>query len=1787
MVAAVDTQLGQTDQPFTIEELQKYAELGFDANKAVEAGYTPDQVRQIVARDEQQSAQKKAQKVAVDEQYVADKAQEKVDIGQGSNTRPTPDPQVKPFEPAPDAGFFDGNTGVTDLGKVVGQTMSSFIGDVVGFGLRKLGEAMGNEAIAQGGDFIRESGKSVAGVFGESLSPGAKSDQAQDVFTYYKPGDVIPKGINPGFNIGSLGQLGASVLGSSGPIVGAGRQIAKALPKFMSPGARGGVSIGTAGGVGEGLATGADVYDDALATTDEVIKKSPIYKSIRQMIQAANPDADEASIIDFTRQQIASQISSETALQAGGLIGITSIPLGAFLGRLGILGGKSNDIYRRGFTASMYEGAKKEGVQEWVQESGQQIISNYGMYLNGTNPRPISGVGVAEAGAKGLLGGGGVGAGTGALGRFARPSDPGQLPTGAPPDEAIAADLAAAGEPTAGAPPVGPVDEGKTEEEAEAEEEYQGRGVDEYGNPRPSMSDLDVERQEREDEEARAKTEGDQVNVDGEITLTKKPRPVEEIIGDTSLPPRFETPTFTEEELNELHGKARTERGLDEVDERQEPLQLETEVPLTTEQIEEQLNEKHTRDVDATIEKLQETLNLKVAKAKNLSKRKDKKTAETLKGTIAHIDLDDVEVFGELYKAMGDKITLLEKQEAAFSKMQSKKPLTPEQADRFAKTSRQLSALKEIRESMVSRIDPVTQKPIKKLAREQYEDWLQDFFRSGVNQLSILEMEFPRQIIERYLPASMDKEAKIRYVDAAIEQSQRIGGFEAVGSAEGVLVDEIKDGKPTGKKVYASETSSGAGFIRLDKAEVMRIKVQSAVKLRRDAYQDAKKAIHRKLYGDKENTGFHKRLTDFNNKLNTLLNLEVGNPKKITLDVANDRYTELVNEFTNRFSSTVEGHVEKIRVANRKAENLARQGGFDLEPFSNVISEVSTAEDLLVAEKLEKSGVAFLNSAIKNDYDPRGNYVGRTAQRIAKGEVLEAIEDDLGDIEADVSDVKGEIQPVGTDVQTTEITRRIVEGRGQNYNEYRDAFGNLIEVSNLEEEMLAKEQVDRTKARAELRKAEEEGREQARAAIPKEQLVGASPGKIERLTMIELEKRQIQKNKEIVEQRKLERQQSAKAQFPVLPEERGISLKKFPSGPREVSSDPTIRVETLEDTGLPELEPKRGGPTIVKEKKPEKDAVRPIPYSGKPPTNKSYSKSIEKASVGYRRVNGDLGLGWWHTAPEYTEKPYDPTPQDGYRVIRDSQGKITGSERVAGKHVEGKQAKGKPYKQKRKEAEGRELSVRDYEKTAIRFEEGIGGKTEYISYGLVSRSTGMIGLKQVVMLGIDLPNENGQLEMEETGKVNEEVKFIGHVEINYDPDNEGEVFKIKFDPDVYTLYGLNAETINDVVARAAAGELINEYVGSMGESSYFVTKKMFSQSMPSERARLAFDKIISVYETPFHDFKAEAQLEQLQSIQKKWRRGQEIVELRKWRKMVKEYQAKEKKHAAAIRHNIKLDENVVDRYQKFARKALTEIRKAKKEAEAAVAKNKKPTNKKPLDKRSPDGVGASVKTAEPMPIPDSDVKDGFKDVKYDPDKVLEAEKMKSEVTAYIRELVEMEMAIEARDPTKESGQIKVIEGKISKLRKDWLNRTLEVKDFKVRAALAKIVREEMDAARAKVVLPPTGSPVGKAGVPVAEPAEVPMTVDEENENLDRQMEEAEKDLKETLEDDTLTPDQQLAKWNAKLAAEGQGELKPAAATPKETIDLIKQVDTQNPKLTVANDKDNGATDDQQACLFPK
>jgi hypothetical protein len=553
-----------------------------------------------------------------------------------------------------------------------------------------------------------------------------------------------------------------------------------------------------------------------------------------------------------------------------------------------------------------------------------------------------------------------------------------------------------------------------------------------------------------------------------------------------------------------------------------------------------------------------------------------------------------------------------------------------------------------------------------------------------------------------------------------------------------------------------------------------------------------------------------------------------------------------VNEFTNKFSSTVEGHVEKIRVANRKAENLARQGGFDLELFSNVISEVSTGEDLLVAEKLEKSAVTFLNSAIKNDYDPKGTYVGRTAQRIAKGEVLEAIQDELGEIEADVSDVKGKIQPVGTDVQTTEITRRIVEGRGQNYNEYRDELGNLIEVGSPEEEMLAREQVDRTKARAKLRKAEEEGREQARAAIPKEQLVGASPGKIEQLTMAELEKRQIQKNKEFMEQRKLERQQSAKAQYPVLPEERGISLREFPSGPREVSSDPTIRVETLEDTGLDELELKRGGPTIVKEEKP-KDAIRPIPYSGKPPKNKVFTKTVEKGGIGFRRGNGDLGIGWWSTDPDYKEKPYAP---------------------------------------RRKEADERELSKRDRERVAIHPEEGIGGKEVYMSYGLVSRTSGIIGDRQTIMLGIDLPNANGDLEIEETGRVNEEVKFIGYMVIDYNQDREGEVFTFKLDPDVFTLYGLDSETVNAVVGRAAAGELINEYNGSMGESSYFKIKKLFSSALKNETARDAFDKAVFFYEQPYRDFKADYRLKQLQDIQKKWRKALPKAEHRKWKRMI-------------------------------------------------------------------------------------------------------------------------------------------------------------------------------------------------------------------------------------------------------------------------------------------------------------
>ena len=128
-----------------------------------------------------------------------------------------------------------------------------------------------------------------------------------------------------------------------GPTLKLAQPIAKALGKV--PGVKAveratGVGVSGAGGLAgaagtiEGMNSAADAYRDAMSATDEEIVKSPLYKSIAQLIAPNYPNATAKDLIDFTRHQVANQTAWEIGTKSGTLVAATSLPFGSFLGRM-------------------------------------------------------------------------------------------------------------------------------------------------------------------------------------------------------------------------------------------------------------------------------------------------------------------------------------------------------------------------------------------------------------------------------------------------------------------------------------------------------------------------------------------------------------------------------------------------------------------------------------------------------------------------------------------------------------------------------------------------------------------------------------------------------------------------------------------------------------------------------------------------------------------------------------------------------------------------------------------------------------------------------------------------------------------------------------------------------------------------------------------------------------------------------------------------------------------------------------------------------------------------------------------------------------------------------------------------------------------------------------------------------------------------------------------------------------------------------------------------------------
>ena len=403
---------------FTEEDYERFEKLGLNVQNALAKGATAEEVSQAAKNIEQKQIQTSEREVIREESGLAPPP---------IQSRPVNVPyQDVPPQPVDDS-FWQTDTGPLDMGKAAGASFSNLAGTVVGHGVEWLGEQLQSPTMSQAGQMIKDSSRMASEKMMESMSEGAKAEAygPRSIFKYEQEGDVIPSGIG-NMTLGTIQQLIASGAASSLGILGPAKYIASKLQKIpkVTPGQAGAVGMGTSAGVIEGTATASDVYESTKNTPPEVIVQSPLYQETREHIKSAYPEATEDQLMEFITEQIAKQASWESGWRAGAGIGVTSMPVGSFLGKMGLFGKKAGGTaeLRKGLLPTAWTGTTKEARQEFYQEAGQQVSQNFGDYLVGKSPNAINLSGVAEAGAAGALGGGPVGGALATYGNLRLPT---------------------------------------------------------------------------------------------------------------------------------------------------------------------------------------------------------------------------------------------------------------------------------------------------------------------------------------------------------------------------------------------------------------------------------------------------------------------------------------------------------------------------------------------------------------------------------------------------------------------------------------------------------------------------------------------------------------------------------------------------------------------------------------------------------------------------------------------------------------------------------------------------------------------------------------------------------------------------------------------------------------------------------------------------------------------------------------------------------------------------------------------------------------------------------------------------------------------------------------------------------------------------------------------------------------------------------------------------------------------------------------------------------------------
>jgi hypothetical protein len=374
---------------FSNDDIQRFSSLGLDVQGALDSGSTPEDISLAAKHIEYEEQAALAPVVA-------------------EQSRPViPIPQQPLQEPAGDTDRLSlEGYGAEDSLSTIAAAANNTISAVFGFGIEKLGNAIGMPEVSALGTKIKEFANEGERISRENMSPQGQVPASRS-YTRDAPENLFGVGLGD-FNLGTVANTISSAIGSSVLPLAGGKGLSVLATK-LGAGAKtaGAFGISTASGLTEGLATAQDVFNDVQNTPDDVIINSPLYAQFDKVISQQFPESQGSEKVAFVRRAIANQASFEAGFIAGPLIAATSLPIGGLLGQLGIGGKGGAEVFRKGFGSTLFKGAMFEGGQEFGQEASQQVIQNYGNFLAGKPVQPLAGS--LEAGVQGLVGGSAIG----------------------------------------------------------------------------------------------------------------------------------------------------------------------------------------------------------------------------------------------------------------------------------------------------------------------------------------------------------------------------------------------------------------------------------------------------------------------------------------------------------------------------------------------------------------------------------------------------------------------------------------------------------------------------------------------------------------------------------------------------------------------------------------------------------------------------------------------------------------------------------------------------------------------------------------------------------------------------------------------------------------------------------------------------------------------------------------------------------------------------------------------------------------------------------------------------------------------------------------------------------------------------------------------------------------------------------------------------------------------------------------------------------------------------------